>query len=41
MGSRNVQPVTSIEYIREKAAGPRVLIKPGEHGDVEIVVPVK
>lgn len=41
MQRRNVQPDTTIDYIRERAAGPRVILKPGEQSDIEIAVPAK
>lgn len=41
MQTRNVQPDTTIDYIRERAAGPRVTLKPGEQSDIEIIVPAK
>ena len=41
MQNRNVQPDTTIDYIRQRAAGPRVTLKPGEQSDIEIAVPAK
>ncbi len=41
MQRRNVQPDTTIDYIRERAAGPRVTLKPGEQPGIEIAVPAK
>lgn len=38
MQRRNVDPVTTMDYIREHAAGPRITIKPGEQSVLEIVV---
>jgi hypothetical protein len=41
MQRRNMAPVTTIDYIRERAAGPRVTLKPGEQSDIEIAVSAK
>ncbi len=41
MQTRNREPVTSIDYIRLRAAGPRVNLKPGEQPDIEIAVSPK
>lgn len=41
MQRRNVQPDTTIDYIRERAAGPRVTLKSGEQPPIEIAVPTK
>lgn len=41
MQDRNREPVTTIDYIRERAAGPRVTLKPGEQSAIEIAVSAK
>jgi carboxypeptidase family protein len=41
MQRRNAEPVTTIDYIRERAAGPRVSLKPGEQSDIEIAISPK
>lgn len=41
MQRRDVAPVTTIDYIRESASGPRITLKTGEQPVVEIAVSVK